>query len=292
MVCRSLMKVGIAPINVGGARSTDDMIEIAQHAEAAGIESVWTFEHVIIPTEYDSVYPYDRSGKMPVAPDTWFVDPLIALSHVAAATNKIRLGTGVNILPQANPLLFAKQVASIDVLSKGRLELGVGIGWLAEEYAAMGTPFKRRGARFDDYVAAIKKVWTGEPVEHESEFLSWRNFRSHPTPVQEPHPPILIGGTSTKALKRVVDSAQGWYAPSDSARLLGEKLQELKDLAAEAGRSFDSIEVTTSWRIKARPDAMAQFKELGLDRIVVLLGSTGESDPKKAIDYIAAHALG
>jgi len=284
------MKIGIVPINVGGPRTAERMIEVAQHAEAAGIESVWTFEHVMVPIDYDSRYPYDRSGKMPIAPEGWFIDPLIALSHVAAATKTIRLGTGVNIFPQTNPLLFAKQTASIDVLSRGRLTLGLGIGWLAEEYQAMGTPFERRGARFDDYLAAVKKVWTGEVVEHDGEFLSWHGFKSHPTPAQKPHPPILMGGTTTKTLQRVVNVADGWYAPSDSQKLLNEKLAELRQLADAAGRPFDSLDITTSWRIGARPDALPEFEALGINRVVVLLGATGESDPKKAIDLIASRA--
>lgn len=119
----------------------------------------------MVPVDYESKYPYAASGKMGIAPEGWFIDPLISLAHVAAATTTIRLGTGVNTLPQANPLLFAKQTASIDVLSNGRLTLGLGIGWLAEEYQAMGTPFERRGARFEDYLSAVKKVWSGEVVQ-------------------------------------------------------------------------------------------------------------------------------
>lgn len=284
------MKIGIVPINVGGPRTAEQMVDVVQHAEAAGIESVWTFEHVIVPVQYESTYPYDRSGKMPIQPEGWFIDPLISLAHVAAATKTIRLGTGVNIFPQTNPLLFAKQVASIDRLSAGRLILGLGIGWLAEEYQAMGTPFARRGARFDDYLEAVKKVWTGGVVEHESDFVSWHGFKSHPTPFQEPHPPILMGGTTSKTLERVVKVAQGWYAPSDSQTLLRAKLDELRQLADAAGRPFDSIDITTSWRMSARPDALPELEELGINRVVALLGATGESDPKKAIDLIASRA--
>jgi probable F420-dependent oxidoreductase len=284
------MKIGIVAINVGGPETADRMIETVQHAESAGIESVWTFEHVIVPTEYASVYPYAKSGKMPIAPEAWFIDPLISLAYIASATKTIRLGTGVNIFSQTNPLMFAKQAASLDVLSDGRLELGLGIGWLAEEYEAMGTPFERRGARFDDYLAAVKKVWSGEVVEHRSEFLSWHDFKSHPTPKQKPHPPILIGGTTTKSLQRVVDSAQGWYAPSDSQEQLSKKIAELRRLAADAGRSFDTIEVSASWRVNARPDAISAFEDLGIERAVAFLSSAGESDPRKAIDVIASRA--
>ncbi|MBW2403142.1 MAG: LLM class F420-dependent oxidoreductase [Deltaproteobacteria bacterium] len=284
------MKIGIVSINVGGPSTAEKMVGIAQHAEAAGIESVWTFEHVVVPVDYESKYPYDRSGKMPAAPETCFFDPLISLAHVAGATKTIRLGTGVNIFPQTNPMLFAKQTASLDALSGGRLTLGLGIGWLAEEYQAMGTPFERRGARFDDYLEAVKKVWSGDVVEHESDFLSWHGFKSYPTPVQKPHPPILIGGTTTKTLERVVNAADGWYAPSDSQEVLTDKIGQLKEMAAQVGRPFDSIDITTNWRIAVNPDALPEFEDLGITRAVVLLGATGESVPKKAIDLIASRA--
>ncbi|MEM8608186.1 MAG: LLM class F420-dependent oxidoreductase [Myxococcota bacterium] len=284
------MKIGIVPINVGGPETAERMIETAQYAEAAGIESVWTFEHVVVPTEYESQYPYSRDGKMPIPPEAWFIDPLISLSHIAAATKTLRLGTGVNIFPQTNPMMFAKQAASLDALSGGRLELGLGIGWLAEEYEAMGTPFARRGARFDDYLSAVKKVWTGEVVDHQSEFLSWHHFKSYPRPAQKPHPPILIGGTSTRNLRRVVDAGQGWYAPSDSETQLREKIAELRALCEEAGRPFESIEISTSWRVARKPDALPMFEDLGISRVVAMLTSTGDADPRGAIDTIAARA--
>lgn len=284
------MKIGIVPINVGGPGTAERMIEVCQHAEAAGIESVWTFEHVVVPVDYDSKYPYAKSGKMGIAPEGWFVDPLISLAHAAAATKTIRLGTGINILPQSNPLLLAKQAASIDVLSDGRLTLGLGIGWLAEEYHAMGTPFERRGARFDDYLAAMKKVWSGEVVDHHSEFLSWQGFKSYPTPTQRPHPPVLIGGATRKILERVVRSADGWYAPTDSHDELARQIEELKQLASDANRPFDSIDITINWRLAKHPDALPAYEELGVSRAVVLLGSTGEPDPRMAIDRIASRA--
>ena len=281
------MKIGIVPINVGGPQTADRMLSLCQHAEDAGIESVWTFEHVIVPVDYDSKYPYAKSGKMGIPPEGWFVDPLISLAHVAAATKTIRLGTGVNILPQTNPLVFAKQAASLDVLSGGRLTLGLGIGWLAEEYEAMGTPFERRGARFDDYVEAIKKVWSGVVVEHESDFISWHGFKSYPTPAQKPHPPLLIGGTTGKTLDRVVASADGWYAPSDSRDELARALESLRDRCRHAGRDFDTLDITINWRFNKYPDALPRYEDLGVKRAVVLLGGLGEADPRKSIDRIA-----
>ena len=187
------MKFGLIPVNIGVA-APEKMFAIAQTAEEAGYESVWTFEHVIVPLNYESKYPYDASGKMGAAPETPFVDPLIALTAIATQTKTIRLGTGVNIVAQTNPMLLAKQAASLDFISNGRFMLGAGIGWLREEFVAMGTPFERRGARFDDYMVAMKKVWSGEVVEHGSDFLDWHGFKSYPLPVQRPGVPIHIGG--------------------------------------------------------------------------------------------------
>ena len=149
------MKIGMVLINIG--MEPGPMVDFARAAEQAGVESLWTCEHVIVPEDYESQYPYSSNGKMEASPETVFVDPLIALSHVAAATSTIRLATGVNILSQANPLFLAKQAASLDFVSGGRFMLGIGIGWLEEEFRAMGVPFERRGARFDDYVEAMRK---------------------------------------------------------------------------------------------------------------------------------------
>ena len=143
------MKFGIVPVNIGVA-TPEQMITTAQVAEDAGYESVWTFEHVIVPVDYQSKYPYAASGKMGAAPETPFVDPLIALTAIAMQTKTIRLATGVNIVAQTNALLLAKQAASLDFLSGGRFMLGAGIGWLQEEFVAMGVPYERRGARFDE----------------------------------------------------------------------------------------------------------------------------------------------
>ena len=195
------MKIGLIPVNVG-VQSTDSMVDLAKAAEDNGFESIWTFEHAIVPVDYKSKYPYSPNGKMGTTPETNFVDPLIALSHVAAHTQTIRLATGVNILPQTNPLYLAKQAASLDFVSGGRFMLGVGIGWLAEEFSALGVPFERRGARFDDYIVAMKKIWSGDVVEHQSEFIQWSGFKSYPVPVQSPLP-VIIGGSKGKAFERI-----------------------------------------------------------------------------------------
>jgi len=264
------VKIGLIPVNVG-VRDVDSMIEIARTAEQCGFESLWTFEHVIVPLDYASKYPYSADGKMSVTPETNFVDPLIALAAIAQHTERVRLATGVNILPQANPLLLAKQAASLDFASKGRFMLGVGIGWLAEEFAAMGVPFERRGARFDDSLAAMRKVWSGDVVEHQSERLHWSGFKSHPLPVQKPFP-VIIGGSKGKAFERVARFGDGWYAPTGHVSQLAPLLPALDAACAAAGRDRSTVEITAMWIPPLEgADALPKYEDLGVARLVVPL---------------------
>ena len=271
------MKVGLIPVNVG-VKSVDAMIEIARSAETHGFESLWTFEHVIVPVDYASKYPYSGDGKMAVTPETNFVDPLIALASIAANTERVRLATGVNILPQTNPLMLAKQAASLDFVSKGRFLLGVGIGWLAEEFAALGVPFERRGARFDDAIQAMRKVWSGDVVEHESEFLHWTGFKSHPTPIQNPFP-VIIGGSKGKAFERVARHGDGWYAPTANLKQLAALMPQLDAACAAAGRTRASVEITAMWIPAVEGvDVVPRYAELGVDRLVIPLPAIAASD--------------
>lgn len=269
------VKVGIVPFNVGVANA-EELVARARTAEAVGLESIWTFEHVVVPLEYASRYPYNASGKMGAQPETTLVDPLIALTAAAASTSTIRLGTGISILPQANPLLLAKQAASLDYLSGGRLLLGFGAGWLREEYEALGVPFARRGARFDDYVAAMKKVWSGDVVEHHSEFLDWSNFKSFPLPVQRPHPPIIIGGNSDAAIDRVIAYGDGWFMPVSGVEATAQGIARLRERAATAGRDVSHVEISTQWIFTREGiESIPRYEELGVARLIVPLPVLG-----------------
>ncbi|SVD03403.1 uncharacterized protein METZ01_LOCUS356257, partial [marine metagenome] len=176
------MKVGIAFANILNFGTPEGSIQFAQAAEKAGVDSLWTVEHVIYPSNYDSEYPYDTSGKMMMAPDTDLTDPLIWLTWLAANTSSIRLGTGILILPERNPLVLAKELGTLDSLSGGRVELGIGVGWLKEEFDALGIPWERRGARTDEYVAVMQKLWSGNEVSFDGEFVSFENISSNPKP--------------------------------------------------------------------------------------------------------------
>lgn len=282
------MKLGLIPVNIG-VTDTRQMIALAQLAETVGFESVWTFEHVIVPMDYDSKYPYNESGKMGVAAETPFIDPLIALTAIAAATESIRLGTGVNILSQVNPLLLAKQTASLDQISNGRFMLGVGIGWLKEEFEAMGVPFERRGARFDDYVAAMRKVWSGDVVEHESEFLSWHNFKSYPLPRQNPMP-VVIGGNKGKIYDRIAQLGDGWFVPGANPSELRDQLAELAAACERHGRDVSEIEITCMWPAQGGLATLEALREAGVHRAVVPLMALGE-DPEAAIRRIGEEVI-
>ena len=281
------MKVGIIPINIG-VQSADQIVQTAQLVESLGYESVWTFEHVIVPVNYDSKYPYNKSGNMGAAPETNFVDPLIALSAVAASTKTLRLATGVNILSQVNPIYMAKQAASLDFISNGRFMLGVGIGWLREEFDALGVPFGRRGARFDDYVAGMRKIWSGEVVEHESDFISWHGFKSYPLPIQNPFP-VVMGGVKGKIFKRTAQLGNGWFAPSgDPAELKGH-MDSLRKECDAIGRDLSEIEITCMWPGVGGKEFLAELEAIGVTRVVMPM--MGEGDPVERLHKVAEQVI-
>jgi probable F420-dependent oxidoreductase len=225
---------------------------------------------------------------------TPIVDPLITLAAIAASTTKLRLATGVNILTQTNPIYMAKQAASLDFMSNGRFMLGVGIGWLREEYAAIGVPFERRGARHDDYVHAIRKMWTGDVVEHKSDFIDWSGFHSYPLPVQQrgdkPAVPIIIGGTKGKIFERVAKLGDGWYAPTAAPEMLAPMIPQLEAACDAEGRDVSTVEVTSMWfPAMTGKDGIKQFEDLGVERLTVFNPSLG-TDPVEGIQRFARNA--
>jgi probable F420-dependent oxidoreductase len=281
------MKVGIIPVNIG-VQSAKQMVQSAKFAESLGYESVWTFEHVIVPVNYESKYPYNKSGNMGAAPETNFVDPLIALSAIAAATSTLRLATGVNILSQVNPIYMAKQAASLDFISDGRFMLGVGIGWLREEFEALGVPFEHRGARFDDYVAGMRKIWSGEIVEHKSDFISWSGFKSYPLPIQSPFP-VVMGGVKGKIFKRTAQLGNGWFAPTGNPAELKKHLESLKIECDAINRDTSEIEITCMWPGVGGKEFLGELEAVGVNRVVVPM--MGADDPMERLSKIAAQVI-
>ena len=262
------MKVGIAFANILNFGTPDGSIQFAQAAEKAGVESLWTVEHVIYPSSYDSQDPYDPSGQMAMAPDTDLTDPLIWLTWLAANTSSIRLGTGIIILPERNPLVLAKQVGTLDSFSGGRVELGIGVGWLKEEFEALGVPWERRGARTDEYVAVMRELWGGNEVSFDGEFVSFDRVSSNPKPLNG-SVPITIGGHSDAAARRAGRIGNGFFpGKGDLEHMLGL----VRESAEKHGRDASEIEVTwgSGEIMGSDPVAAAEkLKEQGVSRVIV-----------------------
>ena len=234
------MKFGIAFANVMGFGSGDGARQLGQAAEAAGFESIWTVEHILYPEGYQSEYPYDASGKMPGSGDNPIPDPLIWLSYVAASTTTLRLATGISLLPERHPITYAKEVATLDSMSGGRVELGIGIGWLKEEFEALGVPWARRAARTEEYMEVMRRLWDSDGASFDGEFVSFENISSNPKPAAG-RVPIHIGGHSVAAAERAGRVGDGfWPAKGD----LGELYDICRQTAADAGRDPESIELT------------------------------------------------
>ena len=262
------MKFGIAFANIVTFTQHEGLVTLAQSAEAAGFESLWTIEHVIYPEGYESSYPYDPSGKMMADASTPMPDPLIWLAFVAAATTELRLGTGIVILPQRNPVILAKELATLDSLSGGRVEFGIGVGWLKEEFDALGVPWPRRGARTDEYIAAMRTLWDADHASYQGEFVSFDDVSSNPKPAQG-RVPIHIGGHSRAAAERAGRLGDGFFPGKGD---ITELVDIVRQTAADHDRDPASIEITygdAELMTVPGPEKVEELAALGVDRVIV-----------------------
>src|SRR5215468_6623957 len=245
------MKFGLMYANAGPFAFPEMLAHLATTAERCVVESIGTVEHVVIPVGYKSTYPYDPSGKIPAPAQLPTPDPLVALGYAAAVTKTLRLATGILILPQRHPLYVAKEVASLDVLSGGRVILGIGIGWLEEEFDALGIPFEERAARTSESVRALRSLWKPEAEPFEGKFFHWPKLESHPKPVQQPGVPIVVGGHTELAARRAARYGDGFFPGVADDEKLGWLLGIMKDECKKVGRDPSTIEVTSG---RAAPD--------------------------------------
>jgi len=225
-----------------GPGVVDTLLTITQKAEALGFDSLWVPDHVVLPTTIKSRYPYNYTGRFPIPSEASFLEPLSVLGYLAGVTQRVRLGTWVLVLPHRNPIVTAKMFATLDVLSRGRIILGAGIGWMEEEITLLGAPFKKRGALSDEYLRVMKELWTNPDPQFEGQFCRFSGIKCEPKPVQQPFP-VWIGGHSARAMRRVVEFGAGWVAASRSFAAFQESCEALKAAAARAGRDVKSIEV-------------------------------------------------
>jgi probable F420-dependent oxidoreductase len=287
------MKVGVfVPLN---ARNTNGQFlrTLGPAVEERGFESIWAPEHVVLFDDYESRYPYSDSGKFPGRGDTGVLEPFTALTYLAAVTERLRLGTGICLVPQRNPVYTAKQVADLDVLSGGRVEFGIGIGWLREEFDSLNVPFERRGQRTDEYLEVMRSLWLDETSSYSGEMYQLTPCRLYPKPAQKPHPPVLVGGESEAAMRRAARFGQGWFtfnrAPDDFA----VAYEALDRHLADAGRSRqDDFTVTTCPYMNAvTTESIDGYRAAGVDRLIVVTLARGSDDLLRNLDQLVADVL-
>ena len=263
------MKVGLAFAS-SAAIDGPATIEICRRAEEVGFESLWGGEHVIIPDEIYSKYPYTEDGKIPAEPDTPIPDPLIWLAFAAAAAPNLRLGTCILIVPQRNPLVLAKELATLDQLSGGRVELGLGVGWLKEEFEALGVPWERRGARNDEYIEAMKALWQGPHAEFHGDFVDFAPVTCSPRPVNGSIP-IIVGGDTERAIARAGKMADGYFPGEGNIDRLKDLIASVKRSAESNNRDPESVKISAIFGAQMmNPEAgVEEMRSAGVDRIMV-----------------------
>ncbi len=284
------MKFGFMLPQFGAMATHETMLSMAQLGEEQGFESVWAADHVIMPTRISTPYPYSKSGEYIADPKGAHLEPFTILSFVAGCTHRIRLGFTVIVAPYRNPIVTGKMMASLDVLSNGRLIAGVGAGWLEEEFQALEVPFTKRWARTEEHIRIWKELWTAEEPQFDGQFYHFSEVQCRPQPLQKPHPPITIGGRGKASLKRVVSLGDGWQVvaehPDDVYSTEGDlakDLATLKQMSEEAGRDFQTIEITAviiAGTAEGVLRDIAQYERLGVSRLILDFPSF-VSDPQE-----------
>ncbi|HTO57158.1 MAG TPA: LLM class F420-dependent oxidoreductase [Pseudomonadales bacterium] len=260
--------------------------QAARFIEEAGFHSIWVPEHVLFFPEYASKYPYAADGRVPGNPQG-VLDPFTALTFVAAHTTRLRLGTGICLVPQRQPVYTAKMVADLDYLSGGRVDFGVGIGWLAEEFAALGMDFRVRARRCAEYIDAMKALWRDGVASFSGETLDIQSCYFNPKPMQKPHPPIFFGGESDAALNRVAAQGDGWYGFDLDPAGVREHLAKLDRKLADAGRSRKDIQVFVAPnRHRVAPETVAAYREAGVDQLITSLFARDIDDLKRRAERV------
>ena len=272
------MKFGTILPHIGplaaGPDALDSLLSVAQQAEALGFDSLWVGDHVVLPTAIKPRYPYNDTGEFPLPAEAALLEPLTVLGFLTGVTRRVRLGPSVLVLPHRNPILTAKMFASLDVLSRGRIIFGAGIGWMEEEISLLGAPFKRRGALSDEYLRAMRELWTSPDPQFEGEFCRFSGIKCEPKPLQNPLP-IWIGGHSARAMRRIVEFGDGWIAVPKSLAVFQDGMALLREAADRGGRDLNAIEImigllrTTS--VDEFIEAMKPYQDLGYESFMVPL---------------------
>ena len=279
------MKVGLMYANAGPFAFPELLTHLATTAERVGVESIWTVEHVVIPVGYKSTYPYDPSGRIPAPEQMPIPDPLLSLTYAAAVTKKLRLATGILILPQRHPIYVAKEVATLDVLSHGRAILGIGVGWLEEEFDALGIPFAERGPRTAEMVRGMRSLWKDEAEPFNGKFYHWGKLESHPKPVQKPGVPIVVGGHTELAARRAARYGDGFFPGVSDKEKLDWLLGIVRDECKKIGRNPAEVEVSAG-RAAPSVDGMKRLRDEGVARFMTAVPAFDPEGVTKGLEQL------
>jgi probable F420-dependent oxidoreductase len=287
------MQIGCHLPTQGPVATREALTTFCQQAERRGIASLWVSDHVVFPTVGNDHYP---SGRFPHAPHTAYLEPVAVLAAAAMCTERARIGSSVFILGHRNPVVMAKMLTTIDTLSNGRLICGVGVGWWREEFAALGIPFEKRGKRADEMLQVFKALWTQDEPRFHGDFYQLQEVGFAPKPVQQPHPPLWIGGHSQAAYRRAVAFGDGWHASSQTPEQLSAHLDQLRRTADERQRPFDSLELSLRLKLsddeiegsfQSLVDLYCAYKQLGLSHVAVDFRRDELSHMLEILDWVA-----
>ncbi len=285
------MKIGITQVL---ANSDADPAVVAKHAEDLGFESYWLPDHTILPVESSTGYPGVKPGQKPPRTLWQIPDPLIALSRASATTTTIKLGTGICLVPERNPLLMAKQIATLDDASGGRFLFGIGAGWNREECEILGGDFDHRWSQVKDHIAAMKVLWQDEESEYHGKYVDFPAVRCYPKPTHKPYPPILLGNIGSQlAFKRVVEWGDGWMPVVDGVEQFAAGVQQIRTLAAAANRDISTIDFTVfgmhgQFR---RPEQIKALEDAGAGRVILWLKNLELDDILQELNELADEVL-
>jgi probable F420-dependent oxidoreductase len=263
------MRVGLHALGIGNGAGPGVIRAVATAAEAHGFARLWCGEHVVLVDAPASRYPYSADGRIAVPADADWLDPLLALSFAAAVTSRIELATGVLLLPEHNPVVVAKQAATLDRLSAGRFSLGIGAGWSAEEFAALGVPFTGRGRRTDEYLTAMRTLWAQDPASFTGEFTRFDAIRVNPKPLRGARLPVVVGGNSDAAMRRAATLADGWYGFNVPVADIPESIAVLTDACARHNRAPRDLTVAVA-PSDGLPEHLPELAAAGVTEVVVV----------------------
>jgi probable F420-dependent oxidoreductase len=269
------MRFGLHALGIGAGADPAIITAVGRAAERYGFDTLWAGEHVVMVDRPASVYPYSDDGHIALPSNVDWLDPLVLFGFLASATSSIRLATGVLLLPEHNPVVVGKAAASIDVLAGGRFTLGVGVGWSAEEFAALGVPFEGRAARTTEYIEAMRVLWGEDLASYSGRHVRFDQVRCYPKPVHR-RVPVVLGGNGDRALERAATHGDGWYGFNVSVLALPGRLEVLRSACQRAGRSDTSLHKAVAL-IDASPDDLCDLEALGVDEVVMVAAPPGEA---------------